>query len=333
MDVLVAGERAELLDPRLHVVPGDPLARGDRLEVDLVDDVLVGLDHAVGHVDAEVALRLQHRDPQPPLEHDLVLRRPDRGQVGAGVAGGQHVGDGHGAIVPLVPGEIPADRRDPKSAPGLTTAAGLATRGGDVGAVLRALELDPRPPRTPPRGRPPGRRRWRPPRAPGRPPSPARRRRAVPAWMTCTLVERLGLLDAGDHVARRGRLRVAGAGEHHAHRGARPPRRRRHVAQGAGRGAEQQRRQRRLEQRQQRLGLGVAEAGVELDDPGAASRSARGRRTAGRRTACRAGPSRRRSAGARSPAPRRPGRAAPTAAACRRPCRRCWGPRRRRRSA
>ena len=93
MDVLVAGERAELLDPRLHVVPGDPLAGGDRVEVDLVDDRLVGLDHAVGHVDAEVALRLEHRDPEPPLEHDLVLGRPDRGQVGAGVPGGEDVGD------------------------------------------------------------------------------------------------------------------------------------------------------------------------------------------------------------------------------------------------
>ena len=92
----------ELLDPRLHVVPGDPLAGGDRVEVDaLSDDVLVGLDDAVGHVDAEVALGLEHRDPELPLEHDLVLGRPDLGQVGAGVAGGEDVGDGHGLIVPM----------------------------------------------------------------------------------------------------------------------------------------------------------------------------------------------------------------------------------------
>ena len=32
------------------------LAVADRVEVDLVDDGLVGLDDAVGHVDAEVAL-------------------------------------------------------------------------------------------------------------------------------------------------------------------------------------------------------------------------------------------------------------------------------------
>ena len=67
---------------------------------------LVGLDDAVGHVDAEVALGPQHRDPQPPLEHDLVLGRPDLDQVGAGVAGGQDVGDAHGASVPQ-PGAAP----------------------------------------------------------------------------------------------------------------------------------------------------------------------------------------------------------------------------------
>ena len=55
VDVLVAGEGAELLDARLHVVPGDPLAGGDAVEVDLVDDRLVVLDDAVGHLDAEVA--------------------------------------------------------------------------------------------------------------------------------------------------------------------------------------------------------------------------------------------------------------------------------------
>ena len=81
VDVLVAGERGELLDAGLHVVAGDPLAGLDRREVDLVDDRLVGLDHAVGHVDAEVALGPEHGQPQPPLEHDLVLGRPQRDQL------------------------------------------------------------------------------------------------------------------------------------------------------------------------------------------------------------------------------------------------------------
>src|SRR5690606_27967110 len=99
VDVLVAGERRELLDACLHVVARDPLTLGDRRQVDalltLGDDRLVGLHDAVGHVDAEVALGLQHSHPELTLQDDLVLRRPDRGEVGAGVAGGEHVGDGH----------------------------------------------------------------------------------------------------------------------------------------------------------------------------------------------------------------------------------------------
>jgi hypothetical protein len=74
VDVLVAGERAELLDAGLHVVPGDLLAGRDGGQVDLVDHGPVVLDDPVGHVHAEVALRLQHRDPQLPLQDDLVLR-------------------------------------------------------------------------------------------------------------------------------------------------------------------------------------------------------------------------------------------------------------------
>jgi hypothetical protein len=69
--VLVAGEGGELLDPRLHVVARDPLPSSDGGEVDVVDDGLVGLDHPVGHLDAEVALGPQHRDPEAALEHDL----------------------------------------------------------------------------------------------------------------------------------------------------------------------------------------------------------------------------------------------------------------------
>ncbi len=109
VDVLVAGQRVELLDPRLHVVPGDPLAGRDRVEVDLVDDVAVVGHHPVGNGDAQVALYLEHGDPQPALEHDLVLRRPDPGEVGPGVPGCQdirhsHVRDGH-----LTPG-LPSTR-------------------------------------------------------------------------------------------------------------------------------------------------------------------------------------------------------------------------------
>ena len=115
VDVLVPGERAELLDARLHVVAGDPLARGDAGQVDLVDDLLVGLDDAVRHVDAEVPLGLEHRDPELPLEDDLVLGRPDLGEVGAGVAGGEDVGvddaDSCGDVGAVV-GAVEADQLD-----------------------------------------------------------------------------------------------------------------------------------------------------------------------------------------------------------------------------
>ncbi len=77
VDVLVPGEGGELLDPRLDVVARHPLARGDRGEVDALlttgDDLLVGLDHAVGYVDPELALGTEDGDPEPALEDDLVL--------------------------------------------------------------------------------------------------------------------------------------------------------------------------------------------------------------------------------------------------------------------
>ena len=91
--VLVPGQGVELLDARLDVVPGDPLAGGDGVEVHLVDDPLVVGDHAVRHVDAQVALGSQHGEPQPALQNDLVLGRPQSDELGARVAGGQDVGD------------------------------------------------------------------------------------------------------------------------------------------------------------------------------------------------------------------------------------------------
>jgi hypothetical protein len=93
VDVLVAGERAELLDARLDVVTGDPLAPLDRGQVDVVDDRVVGLDHAVGHLDPQVALGGQDRYPQSPLEHDAIAGREELDHRLAGIAPGQDVGD------------------------------------------------------------------------------------------------------------------------------------------------------------------------------------------------------------------------------------------------
>jgi hypothetical protein len=140
VDVLVTGQRAELLDARLHVVPGHRLAAADRVEVDVVDDLLVGLDDPVRHVDPELALGLEDRDPQPSLEHHLVLRRPDAGQVRAGVAAGEDVGHDRGRHRPIVAGRAgratfcPAERvvRGVSRARGRATGQEVARGGQEV---------------------------------------------------------------------------------------------------------------------------------------------------------------------------------------------------------
>ena len=259
MDVLVAGQGRELLDPRLDVVPGDPLPGRDAGQVDVVDHLLVGLDHAVGHVDAEVALRLEHGDPEPALEDHLVLGRPDGDQVGAGVAGGQDVGDAHVERV---------YRRASRS----------VDAGRDVGAPLGAGERDRRDtlvrlrPGVGDRGADRGHGEH--PAARGDQGAVAPRRTGVDGGDVVLRGEGLG---ADDHVAAAGRLRVAARGHHHGHRSARLPARRRDLVQHpVGRGLEE-RAERRVEQRHQGLGLRVAEARVELDH----LHPARGQREAG----------------------------------------------------
>jgi len=105
VDVLVSGERGELLDARLDVVPGDALPRRDAGEVHVVEHPLVRLDDAVRDVDAEVALGPQHRQPQAALGADLLLWRPDGRHLGRRVPGGQDVRD-HPPILPEPPVDL-----------------------------------------------------------------------------------------------------------------------------------------------------------------------------------------------------------------------------------
>ena len=97
----------------------------------------------------------------------------------------------------------------------------------------------------------------------------------------------LGLVDPADHVTVAGLGRVLLGRHHHRDRSAGLPRQRLDVGQLAGRRRVQEPAERSLEQRQQRLRLGVAEAAVELDHPDAARRERQAgvQQSAERRTA------------------------------------------------
>ena len=71
--MLVARERVELLDAGLDVVAQHAFPRGDRRQVDVVQNSLIVGDHAFGHIDAQLGLRPQHRQPQPAFGDDLGL--------------------------------------------------------------------------------------------------------------------------------------------------------------------------------------------------------------------------------------------------------------------
>ena len=175
----------------------------------------------------------------------------------------------------------------------------------------------------------PGRRRWPPPTAPGRRRTPPTRRRrsCVPACRMPVAVR------PGDDVAGDRRARVVLGGDDDRDRRRAAPGQRADRAQVTGRGGGQQRTQRGVEQLQHHLGLRVAEPAVELDHlrPGRGQHQPRVEQPGERRAAAgHLGQHRVQHACA---APGRPARPAPTAAARRRPCRRCSARRRRRRPA
>ena len=109
MDVLVAGEGIELLDARFDVMARHPLALGDRGEVDPIDHPRVIGDDTLGHLDTEIGLGPEDREPQAALGHDPVLRGPDAAHRRRGISLGEHVGD-HGPH-PSTPAEPAAASR------------------------------------------------------------------------------------------------------------------------------------------------------------------------------------------------------------------------------
>ena len=148
--------------------------------------------------------------------------------------------------------------------------------------------------------------------------------RAVPAWNTSAPAD-LGLLDARDLAAAIAVRRIVARREHDRHRGRRRDRKR-VTGEIASRRRGEHGQEIRLEQRQQRLRLGIAEPAVELEHP----RPVRGQHQAGveqaRRTARRAARARRGRVGAPVRRATRRRRRRRRARARRRPSRRCSGP-------
>ena len=93
VDMLVAGEGAELVDAGLHVVARRLLADADGFEVHLVLHALVGGDGLGGDVQPEVALGLHDGDPILALEDHAAAGGPDGLHRRGGVAIGEDVGN------------------------------------------------------------------------------------------------------------------------------------------------------------------------------------------------------------------------------------------------
>ena len=99
MHVLEAGKRIELLDPCLHVMPGDLLPFGDACKINVLNYALGVFDHqgrfVTTEVHAKVMLGPQNREPQPQFRDDLAIRRPDLAHRPRRIAVGQDVADPH----------------------------------------------------------------------------------------------------------------------------------------------------------------------------------------------------------------------------------------------
>ncbi len=261
----------------------------------------VRLDGAVRNVDAEVALRLEHREPQPPLEHAPCARATTAapsarrrsgwpGRRGSRACSRTRLSQPERAR-DHAPGRWTSPRAaasamsvrwwEPRSRIAATRAYASARASSRVAPSADHREH-------PAAGRDDASRR-RPARCRRAARRSARRRPSIGSPVT----RRRGVALGGDHHGDGALVATSAAASTC-------------VQRAGGRGV-QQPAQRRLQPGQHHLRLRVAEAGVELDHP----EPARGQRQpgveqAGERRAA-AAPSRRRSAAAPAPARRRPG--------------------------
>jgi hypothetical protein len=93
VDVFETGQRIKSLDARLHIVPGLFFPRMDRLEVDLVDHPIVGINRLRRDIQAVVALGAHEGNPELPLQAHFSNGRPDGLHIRGGIALGQNIGD------------------------------------------------------------------------------------------------------------------------------------------------------------------------------------------------------------------------------------------------
>ncbi len=109
MDQLVTGQGVELVEAGLDVVAEGLLAASDRGEIHPLGRLAVGGNGLLGYLQPQLALRLQHLDPQTPLEDDPSGGGPQLRHLGGGVARSEDVLDHSSTSMaaPRTPDESP----------------------------------------------------------------------------------------------------------------------------------------------------------------------------------------------------------------------------------
>ena len=82
MDVLIARQSAEFLNPCLHIVARNGFPFLDGFQIHLFLYRFIGLNRALRDVQAEIPLRPQDCEPIVPLEQYPALRTPNTAHCG-----------------------------------------------------------------------------------------------------------------------------------------------------------------------------------------------------------------------------------------------------------